>query len=33
MEEAKRILGESQLPIVSAGDLDDAARKAVASLQ
>ncbi|KAL8618170.1 Succinate--CoA ligase [GDP-forming] subunit beta, mitochondrial [Nucella lapillus] len=32
VDEAKKILKDSQLPIVSAGDLDDAARKAVASL-
>lgn len=32
VDEAKRILLESKLPIVSAKDLDDAAKKAVASL-
>lgn len=32
VDEAKRILQESKLPIVSAKDLDDAAKKAVASL-
>ncbi|XP_076468841.1 succinate--CoA ligase [GDP-forming] subunit beta, mitochondrial-like [Babylonia areolata] len=32
VDEAKKILEESQLPIVSAGDLDDAARKAVSAL-
>ncbi|GFR77919.1 succinate--CoA ligase [GDP-forming] subunit beta, mitochondrial [Elysia marginata] len=32
VEEAKRILAESNLPISSATDLDDAAKKAVASL-
>ncbi|KAL8618171.1 hypothetical protein ACOMHN_059178 [Nucella lapillus] len=32
VDEAKRILKDSQLPIVPARDLDDAARKAVASL-
>lgn len=32
VEEAKRILKESNLPILSAVDLDDAAQKAVQSL-
>merc|ERR1719334_2341293 len=32
VDEAKRILKDSNLPIVSAGDLDDAAKKAVSSL-
>ena len=32
VEEAKKILAESNLPISSASDLDDAAKKAVASL-
>ncbi|KAK7102614.1 succinate--CoA ligase [GDP-forming] subunit beta, mitochondrial-like isoform X2 [Littorina saxatilis] len=33
VDEAKQILKDSKLPIVSAGDLDDAAKKAVASLR
>ena len=33
VEEAKRIMTESGLPIISAEDLDDAAQKAVASLK
>lgn len=33
VNEAKRILKESGLPITSANDLEDAARKAVASIQ
>ena len=33
VEEAKKILKESNLPITSASDLDDAARKAVASVR
>jgi succinyl-CoA synthetase beta subunit len=33
VDEAKRILKDSKLPIVSANDLDDAAKKAVASLR
>lgn len=32
VEEAKRILEKSNLPITSATDLDDAAKKAVSSL-
>ena len=32
VDEAKKILAESNLPISSATDLDDAAKKAVASL-
>ncbi|XP_059162998.1 succinate--CoA ligase [GDP-forming] subunit beta, mitochondrial-like [Physella acuta] len=33
VNEAKRILKESKMPIISASDLDDAARKAVSSLK
>lgn len=33
MHEAKRILNESGLPITSADDLDDAAKKAVAAIR
>ena len=33
VDEAKKIMAESGLPIISAEDLDDAAQKAVASLQ
>ena len=33
VEEAKRIMANSGLPIISAEDLDDAAQKAVASLK
>lgn len=32
VQEAKRILSESGLPIVAANDLEDAAKKAVAAI-
>ena len=32
MESAKRILNESGMPLITADDMDDAARKAVISL-
>lgn len=32
MEEAKRILRDSEMPLITADDMDDAAQKAVTSL-